>query len=440
MSNSSRTEPQKPFTMTITPLTTKVLSPDGTLLSVCAVTAQAPHDKDKFHTILLEATNLKNSLAKIQNYNQFYARKGLGTVTTNDKNKSQFHSDHIEVQRMDNFSGNCKYVGSALHEFAFRFSVEKGKQGHVELTTTGASPIFHYACSFRVASFYEADKNHYLLEEEKNQILADLIASKERVYGSAVGSVCMFLPDEQIQEKLKLYTPVKSEIFVPGEAKPTPVMPEEKKQVNKDIIINPLIMLDWSLVNDVIKSCRTNAEQYLKQYPVSEINLGILFGKKSHRCQQQANELIAICDQFDSLKNDKDMKQTFLFYFIAKELIDLIYKHIPTNDELFVKLNTDDPQAVMMNNSISSVMLRPTFCSNVIKDFKTCLDAAINRNYGHLGVKEDFSLSIGKLPSAHSLKDKDLPKLLVNLKNILSLTPEDEMKISALSVKEFRIK
>lgn len=52
---------------------------------------------------------------------------------------------------------NYKYVGTVLHEVAFRASLAFGKQGFIELTAGYGSLLFHYECGFRVGERYYSE-------------------------------------------------------------------------------------------------------------------------------------------------------------------------------------------------------------------------------------------------------------------------------------------
>jgi hypothetical protein len=401
--NSPRPEAKEPFFMTLTPLTTKVLLPDGTPVSVCAVTAKVPHRSNQFHTILLQEDRVNSFIAEIENYKQFYARRGLGTVTINDEDEMDHHPAHVEVQRMDNFSDSNKYVGTALHEFAFRYSVEKGRRGNVELSTTQDSHLFHYACGFR-AAWFDYGQNEFVLADKENNIMAEL------------KGISMFLPDEQIQEKLKKYTPVKSETVMPGSVEPVSnQINNTVKESKADAKVDRLILFNWALLKDMVESCKSNAKQYLEQYP-SESKL---FAKKTHQCQQQARELIAICDQYQ--KFNDEVKPEVKLYFILKELVEMVFKRIPQKDALFEKLNTTDRGNVMWNSPMLAMFDKSTY--NVIQDLKNCLDNVIQNNG----------------PSANSVKHKDLPKLLDKLEQVLEVKPQDFVKISELVRKDRKL-
>jgi len=73
----------------------------------------------------------------------------LGHITVYDRAKWD-PSLFLQYMKASKAVDNYKKIGTALHEVAFRVSLQLGKNGFVTLQSAYSSLLFHYGCGFRV--------------------------------------------------------------------------------------------------------------------------------------------------------------------------------------------------------------------------------------------------------------------------------------------------
>ena len=155
MTITTREKEVNNFIYTITPLTTRVVDAKGNETEVVAVSTaiKSYPTETQYHVKLLTKDEL-NRLDKFKNKEEFVLfNYFFGSMTLWDRDKKDNDPSYIYIQRVDNNASsiNLKHVGAALEEYAFRFSVEKGREGRVELTAAWSSHLFHFKNGFRCA-------------------------------------------------------------------------------------------------------------------------------------------------------------------------------------------------------------------------------------------------------------------------------------------------
>lgn len=109
--------------------------------------------------------------------------------------------DHLYINRMDNFSeGNersYKQVGTALFEYAFRKSIEAGKEGRIELSAIEASPAAYYKMGLRkkCSSDGQADQQLRHYRSQPTPALKATIQNSSSYAGMRENAVLIIFPE-----------------------------------------------------------------------------------------------------------------------------------------------------------------------------------------------------------------------------------------------------
>ena len=167
-------------------LTTPVVSrSDGQEISVIASFKPHPEFKSYFLVNLVSQSNLT-----VFGDMYFYIRE-----KENDKKDK-----YLFIVNMRNTSFGYKHVGTALHEFAFRFSVACGAEGRVELDAVRDTHFMHYLCGFRSTFHGDFRLKYYL-----NLAGALLRTGRDNRIREDVGSETLSLPPSTIVAKLEKF-------------------------------------------------------------------------------------------------------------------------------------------------------------------------------------------------------------------------------------------
>jgi hypothetical protein len=255
--------------LTVTPLTTKVTS-QGKEIGVFAVTAKVKEytDEVRYHTLLMSQAGV-DQLPDFTDTDDFVNWGGrIGSMTLVDKNTTKYKPAHIYLQRIDNDVKSIKHVGTALEEFAFRFSVKQGREGHVNLSAAWSSHVFHYNNGFR---------SNY---EPQNVLIKEYVDSAKetgkRVDTTALGGAEMYLPDETIEEKRKLFGVSRWEIHA-AKMQVQPVLGQVEifKDIPTDLLSYKVLPLlggeDIINLYQVSKKHKEMIENHLPLMPLKEL-------------------------------------------------------------------------------------------------------------------------------------------------------------------------
>lgn len=178
-------------------LSTKVISSKGEELPVYAYW----YKQDCKYIVKLQLEN-GNEIGAMRLYSNHEAAKIEIVLSPNQ--------DYLVIDDMQNYSQHIppasppsifekpvtyKHVGKALDEFAFKFSIEQGFEGKIELKAVGNSHLFFYLNGFRNA-LYDRD-NYY------QKLMQDIYDSKGKHSNADLGSCFLRLPSDQIAQKAK---------------------------------------------------------------------------------------------------------------------------------------------------------------------------------------------------------------------------------------------